>query len=67
MGEQASRLRLPEVRRPPAEGGGIAEAPTAVVEDDARLQRLAALREKGVLTDEEFAAEKARVLGGTGA
>jgi Short C-terminal domain len=69
VGEQASRLRLPEVRRPPAEGA-TPEAPTAVMEDDARLQRLerlAALREKGVLTEEEFAAEKARVLGGTGA
>jgi hypothetical protein len=34
-------------------------------EDDARLgrlERLAALREKGALTDDEFAAEKARVL-----
>jgi hypothetical protein len=40
------------------------------MEDDARLQRLerlAALREKGVLTEEEFAAEKARVLGRNGA
>ena len=36
-------------------------------DEDARLQRLerlAALHERGVLTDEEFAAEKARVLGG---
>ncbi|HEY0319069.1 MAG TPA: SHOCT domain-containing protein [Solirubrobacterales bacterium] len=67
VGEQASKLRLPEARRPPGEGGQAAEAPTAVMEDDARLQRLerlATLREKGVLTDEEFAAEKARLLGG---
>ena len=28
-----------------------------------RLERLGALRDKGVLTDEEFAAEKARLLG----
>jgi hypothetical protein len=28
-----------------------------------RLERLAELHEKGVLTDEELAAEKARVLG----
>jgi len=74
VGEQASKLRLPEVRRP---GGGdrqpeerAAEAPTAALpvnEDDARLdrlERLGALREKGVLTEEEFAAEKARLLGG---
>jgi hypothetical protein len=67
VGEQASKLRLPEARRPPGEGGQAAGAPTAVMEDDARLQRLerlATLREKGVLTDEEFAAEKARLLGG---
>ena len=28
----------------------------------ARLERLASLRDKGILTDEEFAAEKARLL-----
>jgi hypothetical protein len=68
VGEQASKLRLPEVRRPGA-GEGAAEAPTAVLppnDEDARLarlERLASLREKGVLTDEEFAAEKSRLLG----
>jgi hypothetical protein len=30
------------------------------------LERLASLRDKGILTDEEFAAEKARLLNGTG-
>lgn len=72
LGERAAKLRLPEVRRPPAPGkpGGeaAAEAPTAVLGgEDARLQRLerlATLHEKGVLSDEELAAEKARVLGG---
>jgi len=29
-----------------------------------QLKELAALKEQGVLTDEEFAAEKARILGG---
>jgi hypothetical protein len=29
-----------------------------------QLKQLAALKEQGVLTDEEFAAEKARILGG---
>jgi hypothetical protein len=29
-----------------------------------QLERLAALRQAGMLTDEEFAAQKARLLGG---
>ncbi|MGN6816814.1 MAG: SHOCT domain-containing protein [Solirubrobacterales bacterium] len=72
VGEQAAKLRLPEVRRrPPEHGAGMGpEAPTATMpvnEEDARLQRLeklAELREKGILTDDEFAAEKARLLNG---
>jgi len=73
VGEQASRLRLPEVRRPGAGERGAgpgSEAPTATMpvgEEDARLQRLeklGELRDKGILTEAEFAAEKARLLGG---
>jgi Short C-terminal domain len=69
VGEQASKLRLPERRPGPSAGEG-AEAPTATLplsEEDARLQRLeklGELRDKGVLTEEEFATEKARLLGG---
>ncbi len=69
LGERASKLRLPEMRKP---GGNASEAPTAAIpanDEDARLarlERLATLHEKGVLTDEELAAEKARVLGGPG-
>jgi hypothetical protein len=65
IGEHAAKLRLPEKRKPAGD-----EAPTATLpasEDDARLarlERLATLHEKGILTDEELAAEKARVLGG---
>jgi hypothetical protein len=66
LGERASKLRLPEVRR--AEGGNGGEAPTKAMDGEdarlARLERLGELREKGVLTDEEFAAEKARLLDG---
>jgi hypothetical protein len=68
LGERASKLRLPEVRRPEAEAG---EAPTAVIEGDgedarlARLERLGVLHEKGILTDEEFAAEKSRLFSGS--
>jgi hypothetical protein len=73
VGEQASKLRLPERRRPDAgehDAAGASEAPTATMpanEEDARLQRLekiGELRDKGILTEEEFAAEKARLLGG---
>jgi hypothetical protein len=63
IGERAARLRLPEVRKPSA-----TQPPEAArdEEDDrlGRLERLAELRDKGVLSEEEFAAEKARVLGG---
>ena len=68
--ERAAKLRLPEVRRPPAEEKAAAEAPTAVLPEDreetrlGNLERLATLRDKGILTDEEFAAEKDRILGG---
>jgi len=75
LGERAAKLgesakqRLPE-RRPDGEAP-TTEAPTAVIGDseEARLQRLERLGElhrKGILTDEEFAAEKARVLAGEG-
>lgn len=59
LGERASKIRLPEMGRSGGDGN----------EEDARLarlERLAELREKGVLTDEEFAAEKSRLLGESG-
>ena len=78
IGERASKLRLPEMRRPeagepaqaPTAEARAAEAPTAVLGNDedsrlARLERLGSLREKGILTDEEFAAEKSRLLSGS--
>lgn len=66
LGERASKLRLPEIRKPDA-GATPSEAPTQALDEDtriARLERLATLHDKGVLTDEELATEKARVLGG---
>jgi hypothetical protein len=63
LGERASKLRLPEVRK--TEGGeGEGEGGPASTEDArlARLERLGELREKGVLSDEEFRAEKERLL-----
>jgi hypothetical protein len=64
LGERASKLRLPEMRKT----NGESEAPTTTLPADgeevrlARLERLASLREKGILTDEELAAEKRRIL-----
>jgi hypothetical protein len=64
IGERASKLRLPEAHRP--EGGGSGGGSGGPVDDqDARLERLerlGALHEKGILSDEELAAEKARLL-----
>ncbi|MFN8216307.1 MAG: SHOCT domain-containing protein [Solirubrobacterales bacterium] len=83
LGERAAKLRLPEVRRPPAPGAEeeapTTEAPTTEAATEplqtippggeearlAQLERLGALHEKGILTDAEFAAEKARILGGS--
>lgn len=62
LGERASKLRLPEMRMPGGDRGG--EGPADDEETRlSRLERLAELHEKGVLTDEELAAEKTRLLG----
>jgi len=63
IGERASKLRLPEVRMPGSGGGATGDDEEGRLQ---RLERLAELHQKGVLDDDEFAAEKARVLG-TGA
>jgi hypothetical protein len=67
VSEQASKLRLPE-RLPGAGGdGGESSAGAGADAEDSRLrrlERLGELHEKGVLTDEELAAEKSRILGG---
>jgi hypothetical protein len=72
LSERASKLRLPEMRKPSEGAGGAASpetsAPAGGAEDARlrRLQQLADLREKGILTEDEFAAEKTRVLGNGG-
>jgi hypothetical protein len=71
LGERASKLRLPEMRRPSDEdeaAPATSKAPADGTDSRLRsLERLAELHEKGVLTDEELTAEKARVLGGDAA
>lgn len=73
--KRPSGIGIPDLRRPSGRGRGRADVAPAVPpppsraevmqEEDARLsslERLATLHEKGVLTDEEFAVEKARLL-----
>jgi Short C-terminal domain len=71
ISERVSKLRLPDVRRPGGGEGEIGPESAAAPADDEdsrlhRLERLADLHAKGVLTDEELAAEKARILGDSG-
>jgi hypothetical protein len=69
LGERAAKLRLPEMRKPEAGAPDVSAAAPPADEADARLERLerlAKLHEQGVLTDEELASEKARVLAGAG-
>ena len=68
IGERMEKLRLPEARKGDGDEGGGAGSGGATAGDDqdakiARLEKLSDLKEKGVLSDEEFAAEKARVMG----
>jgi hemolysin activation/secretion protein len=59
--EQQQYAQQPQYAPPPQYAPEPQEAP----EDDstAQLQNLAALHTQGVLTDEEFAAAKAKILG----
>jgi hypothetical protein len=72
--KRPSGVGIPDVRRPSGRGRGRGGEPAVppppsradvMQEEDARLsslERLATLHERGVLSDEEFAAEKARLL-----
>jgi membrane protease subunit (stomatin/prohibitin family) len=47
-----------------AQSGAASAAAAQIPQDPAsRLERLAALKEKGLLTDAEFEAQKAKILG----
>jgi hypothetical protein len=52
----------PEPPAPPSPATGAASATGAATDRIALLQQLAQLHDSGALTDEEFAAEKAKVL-----
>ena len=53
----------PEPEPAPAPMAAPAPAPAPAVDPIEQLQKLAALHEQGVLTDEEFAVQKAKLLG----
>jgi hypothetical protein len=62
---QAQRWAAQEAPPEPQYYAPPPQAPAAPAEDRVeKLKDLAALKEQGVLTDEEFAAEKARILAG---
>lgn len=65
MAEAMTGMDLDGDGRIGAQAAPAAPAPEDTPAEDriARLERLARLREQGALTEEEFAAEKARVLG----
>ena len=65
--QQQAAAYQAEQAAPPPPPPAAAPAPAAGGAEDAtiaQLQQLADLHSQGVLTDEEFAAQKARVLGG---
>ena len=51
-----------QTARPPAEQAAPATTPGGAGDLVEQLQRLAELREQGVLTDDEFTAEKQNIL-----
>lgn len=59
---EGARWGQEQARRTPAPGPGPA-APAPAIDIADQLERLAALRDKGVLTQEEFDTQKAKILG----
>ena len=62
---QANRWSSQEEQQYAEQAPAPAPAPAAPSEDDAiaQIEKLGALKEKGLLTEEEFTAQKAKLLG----
>ena len=60
---EESPYGAPQEQYAPEPQQQYAPEPPAEEDDTAQLQKLAALHTQGVLTDEEFAAAKAKILG----
>ena len=64
-GQEQAQYAQPQDQEPPRQYAPPPAAPAAPTAADPieQLQRLADLKNQGILTDEEFAAQKARILG----
>ncbi len=64
-GQEAEAQAQAAPAEQPMEQSQAAPAPAASAADDqiAQLEKLAQLKEQGILTEEEFAAKKAQILG----
>jgi hypothetical protein len=60
-GEQSAQQ--PQYEQPPPQYAQPAPPPPAAPDPIEQLTQLAALKSQGILTEEEFAAQKARILG----
>lgn len=60
---QAERWSREEMAAQPAYAQPPAAPPPAAEDPIEKLKELAALRDQGILTEEEFAAQKAKILG----
>ena len=60
---QAARYDQQDAQQYQEQQPQYAQAPPEPEDDSAKLQNLAQLHSQGVLTDEEFAASKAKILG----
>jgi len=63
--QQQAAYAAQQAAAAPAPAPAPAAAPAGGISEDAitQLKELAALKEQGILTDEEFAAQKAKILG----
>ncbi|MFD7734044.1 SHOCT domain-containing protein [Kitasatospora phosalacinea] len=62
--QETSYAQAPAPAPAPVAPAPPAPAPPAMDQKLEQLQQLAALKEQGILTDDEFAAQKARILSG---
>lgn len=61
--EEQTTQEQPPAPPPPPPAAPAAPAPAAPVDVVGQLKGLAELRDQGILTEEEFAAQKAKILG----